>query len=379
MLNDVLDAINDWAWLVLIVGLVAVFYIHYQRWQSDHALAVAIRQRESKSITLQATPKVSILVAAWNEGPLIESHIASVKGLRYPHKQLVLCAGGTDETYQLSAQHEDDTVKVLHQAAGEGKQRALRCCLEESDGDIIFLTDADSILNDTIFEHTLSPIVNDHASVATGSWRPLDDQLSDPFVLHRWFIDLYSRSHWGDHTDGLLGANIAIDRAALEKVKGFDADVETGTDYHMAKELHRQGFTIRYVDSSVIETRFAQSLKNYHSQQTRWLRNVVTHGFQFKVYNEVVKAFIPSMIGVAMILGGPILWWLVGPILGVLWLLAWAFVFISRLRYMRFGEIITQIPFRLGYLYLPAYIVIDFIIWALIIVQYPMKRWRTSW
>src|SRR5215212_9438870 len=40
---------------------------------------------------LGATPKVTVLVAAWNEAPMIARHIESVTRLRYPDVEYVVC------------------------------------------------------------------------------------------------------------------------------------------------------------------------------------------------------------------------------------------------------------------------------------------------
>src|SRR4051812_9393475 len=69
-------------------------------------------------------PSVSILVAAWNEAPLIERHLASFWGLTYSDLQLVICAGGTDGTYAIASRFAGDRLIVLEQRSGEGKQRA---------------------------------------------------------------------------------------------------------------------------------------------------------------------------------------------------------------------------------------------------------------
>jgi len=374
-----------WGWLnthagwLFLGGLGVVALWNGYKWRQDQALALRLRERELEPIELKSTPKVSVLVAAWNEAYIIREHIEAFLRLRYPNKELVLCAGGEDGTYGTAREYASERVIVLEQQPGEGKQRALRRCLERATGEVIFLTDADCLLNDEVFERTLAPTVNDGEPVATGVSRPLPEQLSHPFVLHRWFIEVGGVARWGRYTNGILGRNTALRRDVLETVGGFEADVRTGTDYHLAKQVLSRGHSIRHVPESAVETLYAETIREYRRQQTRWLRNVVMHGLRFGAYGEVVQCLIPSVLG-ALMLTGPLFALCLGRVVLTGWLLAWFHVLLSRLRYIRFGEQATGCPFLTGgYLRLPGYILADFVVWTSTLLQYPFKSWRYQW
>ena len=378
-----LKALREWlnaqaGWLFL-VGLFIATLWNWWKWRQDRALAFKLRDRNPEPVQLQATPKVSVLVAAWNEADIIREHIEAFLRLRYPNKELVLCAGGEDGTCKIAREYSGEAVIVLEQQPGEGKQRALRRCLERARGEIVFLTDADCLLNDEAFERILAPVVNEGESVATGASRPLSGQRRHPLVLHCWFTDAYGRARWGPYTDGILGRNAALRRDVLDAVSGFEADVRTGTDYYLAKQVLRYGHSIRHVPDSAVETAYPETLGEYQRQQSRWLRNVVMHGLQFGAYGEAVRCAVPSVLG-ALMLVGPVFGLLLGRAVLVVSLLAWLHVFLSRLRYIRFGEQVTGYPFpRSGYLRLPGYMLADFIIWTWTLLQYPFKSWRSQW
>jgi hypothetical protein len=46
---------------------------------------------------------------------------------------------------------------------------------------------------------------------------------------------------------------------------------------------------------------------------------------------------------------------------------------------MRVGEIVTGRRFGVGYLLLPLYILLDFGVWALALLDYPFKQGRNRW
>ena len=80
-----------------------------------------MRSEVPRDVNGETLPKVSVLVAAWNEADIIREHIQSFLGLHYPNKELILCAGGEDGTYRIAREQGHTKVKVLEQQRGEGK------------------------------------------------------------------------------------------------------------------------------------------------------------------------------------------------------------------------------------------------------------------
>jgi cellulose synthase/poly-beta-1,6-N-acetylglucosamine synthase-like glycosyltransferase len=367
--------------MLLLLGLAGVAVHNWRQWQRDKALLARLPEPEPLPPLDPAAdlPLVSVLVAAWNEAEGIAAHIDSFLRLRYPHKDLVLCAGGEDGTYDLAASYAGDGVIVLQQEPGEGKQRALRRCLERATGDIIFLTDADCLLDDEAFERTLAPIIHEDEAVTTGTIGPPLYQCASPLVLHQWFTQVDGMARQGAYVGGIQGANVALRRDALEAAGAFDAEVRTGTDYYMAKQVLRQGYRIRHVPDSAVETPFPETLAQYRRQHTRWLRNVVVHGLRFGSYGEVLRCMIPSLLG-GLMLAGPLaaLFW--GPVALVGWLLLFLHALLSRVRYMRFGESLTRCPFSgAAYARLPGFMLVDFWVWAGTLLQYLSAGGRRQW
>ncbi|HYO87536.1 MAG TPA: glycosyltransferase family 2 protein [Candidatus Limnocylindrales bacterium] len=362
--------------LVLLVGLCAVALLNLRRWHSD------VRRAQVQPVSTRPTPThqppVSVLVAAWNESEKIEHHIQSFLALAYPRKQLVLCAGGTDGTFALANNFSaTEHVIVLEQHAGEGKQRALSRCFNECFGEIIFLTDADCLLDNASFDATLAPLLNDGEVVSTGASHPLKSQKSKPFVLQQWLADVYVRSHWGEYTTGLLGRNMALTRKALQQAGAFEANVRTGTDYHMAQELIAHGYKIRVAPGSSVATHYADALADYRKQQARWLRNVVLHSVDYGDWQAVGRSLTPSFLGFGMILM-PFTAFVLGPISLALWLVVFIHAVASRVRYCRFGSLVTGQPFIYPLL-LPVYVLTDFGVWAAVLPEYLLERLRSRW
>lgn len=101
------------------------------------------------------TPRVSLLIPAYNERSNIERKIRNSLTLDYPPGQLdivIACDGSRDGTPQLAkALAEEDEaggrVRVLDFPVNRGKIMTLNAAVEQIDADIIVFSDASAILN----------------------------------------------------------------------------------------------------------------------------------------------------------------------------------------------------------------------------------------
>jgi cellulose synthase/poly-beta-1,6-N-acetylglucosamine synthase-like glycosyltransferase len=379
MIYDWLAFINQFSIFFFLIGLAAVTALNFWKWAGDQRLARQLVSKSKSTIQLKAMLRVSVLVAAWNEAAIIDTHLQSIQAIHYPHLEYILCAGGNDGTLEIARQYASEIIKVIEQEPGEGKQKALQHCLNAATGELIFLTDADCLLNTDTFTRTMAPIINEGEAVVTGTSAPLPRQMKNPQVLQQWFAQVYAQAWQGKYIGGILGRNAAMRREVLKAAGDFELDVPTGTDYYLAKQFLRNGYCLRYERLSEVKTPYPEYLREYWNQQARWLRNVVIYGLQFKAFGEVLQCLVPSVIGILM-LTGPLLAIFFGPIIFAFWLLAWLHVLFSRLRYIRFGEIVTGCHFfSHDYFRIPGYALIDFVVWSWVLFQYPLKSLRRQW
>lgn len=382
-LKQLNSSANRHAGKLLVLGLGAVALHNWRQWQRDKAFLADTGQMEPLPPldTWPNLPRVSVLVGAWNEASNIERHIHSFLSLRYPHKELVLCAGGTDGTYEIAAKHAHESVKLLQQQPGEGKQRALARSLPQTTGDVIYLTDADCQLDDDSFERTLRDVALGREDVCTGGCRPFPEQLHLTLVVSRAASDLrmYSESSAPLYLPGLLGRNCAIARKRLESSGEFSQPAPTGTDYVLAKQLTGSGARIRQVRESQIATEYPTTISAHVRQQRRWLRNVAWYGRQYGATDDVVASLRTSAFSAALLMG-PIFAVALGELTGTVWLLAYLHVVVSRVRYMRFFELKTET--RLApehYLAQSVVPMLDFVAWTLPLTDYFSAKRRNSW
>ncbi len=366
---------------LFLLGLGAVLLRQWQLWQRDQRKLTEIKAAPPLPDLKDwpRLPKVSALVAAWNEAEHIRAHIESFLKLRYPHKQLVLVAGGEDGTFELAQPFAGEQVLVLRQAPGEGKQRALYHGLKMASGEIIYLTDADCRLDDESFERVAFPIAAGLEDAVTGRFAPLVEQRSHPFVQMQWCVDHYGRSWMGDYLPGLIGRNAAVSRGLLAETGDFSHPVQIGTDYVLARQILALGRRIAYRHHSLVATEFHTAMPGYLRQQTRWMRNILIHGKDFGAKNQSGDALRQCISGALLLMSSVAA--LVGKGAAAAgWVILITYAWLSRSRYLWFGQQSLGLRIdRRAYLLAPFFFLLDQIMLASALVSYLSGKNRMRW
>ncbi len=364
---------------LLLLGTALVGARNWQLWQRDKQLVRQLCQQRPAQPVLNRTPKVSVLVAAWNESQRITAHINSFLALNYPDIELILCAGGSNDTFQKAKQFASDKIQVLEQYPGEGKQHALARCYELALGEIIYLTDADCLFDEQALLHMLAPIINEGEQVTTGSSRPLNEQLDKLFPAYIWAADTVSNAISSDYVQGLLGRNAAITRQVLEQSGGLDFVAHTGTDYQLARRLLAAGVKLRHASNSVIASEFPENLEVYRKKQSRWLRNLLIYGRQYGAKQDVQATVKTVAVGTFMTLVP-----LIAPLAGRKLLLPWSLLVMyavcSKVRYAAFTAHLYQrkVSIKLIASLIPLTL-LDFAVWASPTLDLLNSKRRTMW
>jgi hypothetical protein len=326
-------------------------------------------------------PTVSVLLPAWNEEDALARCLDSLLALDWPDLEVIVCAGGTDNTLAIARQYERatcPTLRVLVQNPGEGKQVALRRCFEQSRGDVIYLTDADCVVPQETLEQLVKAVGPARADAATGPAEPFPEQRDRAWIRHQWATNRAVDRHRPRESTGILGRNCAVRRESVEMAGAFQEPVRIGTDYHFAKSLLAAGCTIWFVPAPV-QTQFAEALGPYTDQQSRWLRNILLHGTQFGANAEIAAVSRTIVIGWTMV-AMPFTWrWTKAP--GVLvWgaMVSW----MARVRIMQQRDLEAEMdltPSRARWLHATLFTLADLLVWAKPALDLISARRRFRW
>jgi len=111
---------------------------------------IAVFFRKVKKIDINFSPKVSIVLAVYNEEQVIKGKIENFLDIDYPFDNIELiiisdCCD--DKTEEIIRFYENSRIKLLIQSERAGKTSALNRGVVEANGEIIVFTDANSMFN----------------------------------------------------------------------------------------------------------------------------------------------------------------------------------------------------------------------------------------
>src|SRR5690606_33693535 len=156
----------DWllGFVVHPVGVVVLIQALYTSLQS--VLWLRYRHFELRR-PVAVWPKVSVIIPAFNEGPMVEKSIRSVALSDYPADAveiIVVDDGSRDDTFfhmQHLRREFPNMVRLVRFAGNRGKRAALRAGFEAATGEIVVTIDSDSTVEPTTVREMVIPFLVD--------------------------------------------------------------------------------------------------------------------------------------------------------------------------------------------------------------------------
>ena len=258
--------------------IIAPFYpIIEKRRYLKYLVSAPARQRR-----LDQSPKVSIIVPAWNEEVGIIKTISSVIQNGYIEYELIIVNDGpTDRTSEICEQYVRKlygmglitlhNIKVINQANG-GKGAALNTGLSRATGEIVLTLDADSALKPGALENLVRYYHDDKIMAVVGSVEVSNTKTLVGFAqqLEYYFGFYNKRAHAVLGAEYIFGGACAsFRRSVFDTVGVFDTKNKT-EDIEMSMRIRAAGFKCTYAEDVVCYTEGASDIKSLISQRVRW-------------------------------------------------------------------------------------------------------------
>ncbi|HEY7678207.1 MAG TPA: glycosyltransferase family 2 protein [Candidatus Methylomirabilis sp.] len=112
-------------------------------------------------------PSISVIVPAYNEGPMVRHALRSIVESEYPADRLeAICIddGSTDDTWgHVTAAQADHPGRItaLRLPRNRGKREALYAGFREARGEVLVTVDSDSVIEPTTLRHLVAPFQAD--------------------------------------------------------------------------------------------------------------------------------------------------------------------------------------------------------------------------
>ena len=127
--------------------------------------------RRSRSGPRSRWPRLSVIIAAFNEAGCIREKLDTTLAQRYPGEQLeviVVSDGSTDATDTLVAGHPDARVRLIRQEPRAGKSPALNRGAAAARGELLVFTDANAIFAPDALARLAAPFADPRVGLVTG-------------------------------------------------------------------------------------------------------------------------------------------------------------------------------------------------------------------
>ncbi|MGQ0714125.1 MAG: glycosyltransferase family 2 protein [Gemmatimonadaceae bacterium] len=225
---------------------------------------------------------VSILVPAYNEGPVIEAAIASLLELDWPSYEIIVVDdGSTDDTYEragaLEGRHGAAVVRVVRKA-NAGKASALNTGLAVASSPFVLCMDADSRIGRDALRMAMRHFANPHIGAVAGNVKVVNRNTLWTRLQALEYIqglNLPRRAQGFLRVVNIIPGPIGVfRREVLREVGGYDTDT-FAEDADVTIKILGAGWQIVYEDGAVAWTEAPESVHDLLKQRYRWTRGIL--------------------------------------------------------------------------------------------------------
>ncbi len=244
-------------------------------------------------------PAMTVIIPAYNEGPMVRKAIASVAAAHYPADRLeivVVDDGSTDDTWQ-HIQHEmarqGRRVQAIRLPGNRGKREALAAGFRQARGAIWVTVDSDSIIEPNALLALAGPFSDRRVGVVAG--RVLVYNRHDgliPRMLHVRFLLSFDFLRAYQSTFGTVycspGALSAYRARAVKRVleawlaqRFLGTRATYGEDRALTNNIMRLGYDSVYQRGASVLTVVPNSYRRLCLMLLRWERSFVREELRF--------------------------------------------------------------------------------------------------
>jgi glycosyltransferase involved in cell wall biosynthesis len=194
-----------------------------------------------------ARPRLSVIVAAFNEAEWIARKIDGTLRQRYPARRLeviVVSDGSTDATDALVAGHPDPRVRLIRQEPRAGKSLALNRGVAAARGEVLVFTDANALFGPDALARLAAPFADPRVGMVSGQglYGPAD---GDARAVAGGYVRYEAALRSGESA---LGFQASADGAiyALRRALYRDLQAEEVNDFLHPIQAALAGFSSRF-------------------------------------------------------------------------------------------------------------------------------------
>ena len=208
-----------------------------------------------------APVRVSLVIAAYNEGSVIARKIENARSLDYPDVEVIVASdGSTDDTVARAAGAD----VVLDLPRG-GKIRAQDAAVERASGEIVAFSDANSFWETDALRHLVAAFEDPRVGYACGQVRFTNDAGDNQEGLY-WRYEMWLRG-MESRLAGVTGGNGAI--YAVRRDAYIHVDPRMGHDLSFPFNMVKRGWLPVYAPDARAQEKMVPSIEGEFRRKRR--------------------------------------------------------------------------------------------------------------
>ena len=249
--------------------------------------------RPSAAARVADAPSLTVIIPAYNEGPMVEKSIDSVAAAEYPRERLeivVVDDGSRDDTWKYitrAALRYPGLVKPVRFPKNRGKRAALEEGFLRAGGEIAVTIDSDSVIEQSALLAIVGPFRNPRVGAVAGKVAVYNkDEGIVPRMLHVRYILSFDFLRAAQSTYGavyccpgaLSAYRIAVVREVMEpwmKQTFLGEPCTYGEDRSMTNFMLSRGYDTVYQRTAVVHTVAPDTYRKMTRMFLRWERSYI--------------------------------------------------------------------------------------------------------
>lgn len=248
------------------IGLIVYAHVGYPLLLAG-ITALRRDRRDSSRAAAEPPPRVTLIVAAYDEQAVIADKVRNALALDYPRDRLELIVasdGSADRTVELAREAGADSVLELPRG---GKVAALNAAVKTAHGEILAFSDANSFWRPGALRRLVDAFAAGDVGYVCGQVRFLGGDGGNQEGLY-WRYEMALRER-ESRLAGITAGNGAI--YAVRREAYLELHPSRGQDIGFPYELTKRGWRAQYEPSALAEERMAPTVEGEFRRKRRMM------------------------------------------------------------------------------------------------------------
>jgi cellulose synthase/poly-beta-1,6-N-acetylglucosamine synthase-like glycosyltransferase len=218
-----------------------------------------------------ATPKVSIIVAAYNSQETIQECLQAILAQNYPaefFEVIVMDGASKDATVKIAEQFPIKVVSIRLNAPA-----AYNYAMKIAAHPVLGFVDADAKVEQDWLSKLVPHLSEPQVAGVSGSIETWNSQNPWARSIGYELKNRYQRI--GKYTGRIATMNLLLKRAVIEEAGGWDENLPSQYDTDLGYRLSAKGYRIAYEPSAVCYHYNRPTLRTYYRQQLQYGKNTL--------------------------------------------------------------------------------------------------------